>query len=92
MARMWKLPPAAIDAARHHHHSAGCEGESRQTVQCVEVANFLCSVKGATSVGLNLVEFPREAIAELSFTKEDVVVLAEDLDREMESNQSLFEV
>ena len=41
-------------------------------------------------MGINLVQFPREAVERLSLTKEDVVVLATDLDREMSTNESLF--
>ena len=70
---------------------AACEGENRQTAQCVEVANFICSAKGSASVGLNLVEFPRGALGALSFGKEDILVLASDLDHELEVNQALLE-
>jgi HD-like signal output (HDOD) protein len=92
LARTWKLPIGVIDTMRCHHRSAACEGENKATVQCVEVANFICSAKGMASVGLNLVEFPRSALEALSLGKEDIMVLASDLDRELEANRSLFEM
>ena len=93
VARTWKLPTGVIDAIRCHHHSAAvCEGENLVTVQCVEVANFICSVKGMASIEANLGVFPRSALEALSLGKEDIVVLAGDLDRELEANRSLFEV
>lgn len=41
---------------------------------------------------MNLVAFSAEIFAALSLAKEDILVLAGDLDREIEANQSLFHV
>ncbi len=88
----WGFPDGVIVAAGHHHGSATCRGEHADVVQCVEVANLICSLKGMSSVGVNLVPFPKAAIAGLSLTKEDVMVLIEDLDRELSLNQGLFQM
>jgi len=92
IAQTWRFPEGAIDAIRHHHDSSSYGGSLAQTVQCVELANFLCSAKGISSVGMHLVAFPRHAITALNLSKEDILVLAEDLDREIQSNQTLFQV
>ncbi len=92
MATAWRLPNGITDSVRHHHDSASYKGTYVQTVQCVELANFICSLKGMSSVGIHLVEFPRAAITTLSLGKDDLAVLASDLDRELANNQNLFEI
>ena len=92
MARDWKFPESIAAAVRHHHAAAQYKGEHLDVVRCVEAANIICSLKGITSVGANLVAFSAETFAALSLAKEDIVVLAGDLDREIEANQNLFHV
>jgi HD-like signal output (HDOD) protein len=92
VTKNWSFPQTVTDAVRFHHASAAYQGPHLQVVRFVEVANFICSVKGIPSVGINLVQFPRDAIGGLSLTKEDIVVLATDLDREMSANESLFQL
>lgn len=92
MARDWKFPEPMAAAARHHHSSSRYKGEHVDVVRCVEAANIVCSLKGITSVGTNLVAFSAETFAALSLGKDDIVVLAKDLDREIEANQSIFQV
>lgn len=92
IAQQWKLPKAVVDSVRHHHNSEVYRGEHLQTVRCVEAANFLCSLKGITSVGINLVQFPQKTIQALAFSKEDLLVLSADLDREQKQNQALFQI
>jgi HD-like signal output (HDOD) protein len=92
LANAWRMPNGIADSVRHHHDSASYDGNYTPTVRCVELANFICSLKGMASVGVHLVEFPRAGILALSLGKEDLVVLANDLDREIDSNQSLFQI
>jgi HD-like signal output (HDOD) protein len=92
ITKNWSFPDTVVAAVRFHHGSANYRGPHVQVVHCVEIANFICSIKGISSVGINLVHFPREAIERLSLTKEDVVVLATDLDREVSANESLFQL
>jgi putative nucleotidyltransferase with HDIG domain len=92
IAKEWKLPNGVIDSIRYHHDSNVYHGQYEPTVRCVEVANFLCSLKGMSSVGKQLVKFPLPAILALSLGKEDLAVLAGDLDRELARNQTLFQV
>jgi putative nucleotidyltransferase with HDIG domain len=92
MAVTWKLPDCISDAIRHHHDAAAYQGKFPPVVQCVEVANFICSLKGLSAAGINLVRFPRAAIVARSLTKEDLLVLAGDLDKELAANSTLFQV
>lgn len=92
ITRRWKFPEILLAAMRHHHHSAAYKGERPEVLWCVEMANLICSVKGISSVGLNLVQLSPAAIAGLALSKEDIQVLAADLDRELASNQSLFQL
>jgi hypothetical protein len=58
----------------------------------VELANVICTLKGISAVGKNLVRFCPAAIAALQLTREDIAVLAEDLDREVEKSTGLFQL
>jgi HD-like signal output (HDOD) protein len=92
VAKRWNFPEVALAAIRHHHQSAACRGVYLDSVRCVEVANFIVSLKGITSVGMNLVRAPIAALQGLSLQKEDLLVLGEDLDREMVVNDELFQL
>jgi putative nucleotidyltransferase with HDIG domain len=92
IGRAWKMPNGVTDSIRHHHSITSYAGMYSETLQCVEVGNFLCSLKEMSSVGMNLVAFPRDSILALGLGKTDLVVIAEDLDREINNNQNLFQV
>lgn len=92
VARNWKMPNGIVDSIQHHHNSANYNGQYHESVRCVEVANYLCSAKGLSSVGMHCVAFPREGVAALGLGKSDLLVIAEDLDREMQNNQDIFQI
>jgi HD-like signal output (HDOD) protein len=92
LAEMWKFPAPVRAAIRFHHFSDKCTGEDAPIVQCVALANFICTLKGIPSVGLKLVEMPRAAIAALAFQKEDLKVLVADLDEEMARYENLYQL
>lgn len=92
MAENWKFPDLVKATIRHHHASVLYRGPAIQTVRCVEVANLLCTLKGITSVGVKLVRTSMPAIEGLSLTRDDLAVLAEDMDTELKQNASLFTV
>ena len=92
VADAWSFPEAIKAAIRYHHASQSYRGEHLKIVQCVEVANLICSLKDICSVGPNLVKFPATAISGLSLTKDDIVVLAGDLDRELSLHDGLLTV
>lgn len=92
IAESWKFPPVVRATIRLHHMSDNCQDDAAPIVVCVEIANFLCTLKGISSVGEKLVEPPRRAVASLGLTKEDLKVLAVDLDEEMSRHDSLFQL
>ncbi len=92
MGKRWKLPEGVVTAIRRHHDSNEVVGELQSEVRCVEIANFICSLKGASAVGLNLVAFPRNAINAFSLSKDDLIVLADDLEKDISANEVLFQL
>ena len=87
---LWGLPEPVLTAIRYHHMSVNYRGDYADVVRCVEVANLICTLKGISSVGLNLVRISRPALAGLSLTGDDTVVLVQELDAELEANAELF--
>ena len=92
VAETWKFPSTVWAAIRFHHESERYDGEGIEIVRCVEVANVICTIKGITSVGLHLLEPPRDALRALGFQREDLIVLATDLDQELAMNENLFDL
>ena len=92
LGERWHFTEPALGAIRIHHSMDQCEGEDGETIACVDLANFICTVCGTTSVGLPLVDPPHRALAILGIGRDDVKVIAEDLDGELAQNQHLFVV
>lgn len=92
VARAWGFPENVRTAIAFHHNAALYRGEQISIIRCVAVANMICTLKGISSVGLNLVRVPTWALQGLNLTKSDIAVLAEDLDREINQNVLLFEL
>ncbi len=92
VAANWGFPEATKASIRHHHASVSYRGEQINIVRCVEVANLICTLKGIPSVGLKLVKISQPALAGLSLTREDITVLADDLDQELAASAGLFQI
>jgi len=92
MAKRWKFAEVVQAGIRYHHNSDEYNGDGALIVRCVDVANFLCTVKGVTSIGMKLVAPPREAVKALNLSKDDLKVLMLDLEEECRQNQPLFEI
>jgi HD-like signal output (HDOD) protein len=90
IAAKWRMPDSVQAAMRHHHSSAAYRGAETAVLHCVEVANMICTMRQISSVGLNLLKPSADAIRGLGLRKEDVLVLAQDLDRELQAHQELF--
>jgi len=88
----WGFPDVVTAAIRHHHASVNYRGDNISIVRCVEVANLICTLKGIPSVGVKLVKFSQPAVAGLELSKEDIAVLASDLDSELAMNANLFQM
>lgn len=92
VAVKWDFPEGIHDAIRFHHTSVNYRGEHVNLVQCVEVANILCTLKDITSIGQKLGRFPSQAIQNLGLHKQDLVVISQDLDRELRENAALVQI
>ncbi len=92
LAEAWSFPPVVQAAIRYHHMSQSCGDEEVDLVRCVEIANFLCTLKGFSSVGLALIRPPVNAMDGLGLQPEDVKILAVDLDGEIEREKELFQL
>ncbi len=92
LAAAWQFPELIQQTMRWHHDSARVAGPVADLVACVEIANTVCTLKGITSVGQKLVKPPLAAFKRMGFRREDILVLATDLDGEFARNRRLFEV
>jgi len=92
IAELWHFPAVVKAAIRFHHASDRYDDEGCAIVHCVEVANLICSIKGISSVGQQLVSPRLQSVRALGLGKDDIVVLATDLDGELAANESLFEL
>lgn len=90
IAEGWGFPEAVQAAVRFHHNSEGYRGREIDIVRCVEVANLICTLKGFSSVGRKLVRFSSNTLSHLNLGKEDIAILAEDLDEAVNNNAGLF--
>jgi putative nucleotidyltransferase with HDIG domain len=90
VADSWRFPARLKAAIGHHHMSVNYRGEDVAIVRCVEIANLICTVKDYSSVGLKLVKVSPPALSALALTREHLLVLAQDLDEEMDKNSVLF--
>jgi HD-like signal output (HDOD) protein len=92
VAEAWGFPAAIKAAVRYHHRSIHYQGDEAQMVQCVEAADILCTLKGISSVGMKLALGSTPPFAALGLKKDDIVVLAADLDQEFSAHQDLFQM
>lgn len=92
ITKKWQFPPAVVAAAAYHHGPVVYYGEHLEAVRCVEVANLVCTLKEMPSIGMNCLRVPQGSISALRLTKNDLVVLGEDLERELKANQVLFQM
>ncbi len=90
VSQRWGFPDAIAATVRYHHASVNYRGEHVSVVQCVELANVICTQKGISSVGLNLVSLSRAALAALELTQKDVASLSVDLDDELSAHAGLL--
>lgn len=86
----WKFPELATSATRLHHHPVVPPGKNCRAVQCVQVANALCTFKNMSAVGIGLVKAPVSAINGLGLLKPDIEALLADLDEECQRHLMLF--
>ncbi len=92
VAECWSFPEPMRAVIRHHHSVPIYQGEHMALLQCVEVANLMCSLKGVASVGVAMIRVAQPTLNGLGLTRQDLVVLSEDLDQEIAQNNTLFQM
>lgn len=93
VAKKWGFPASVVDAIRYHHNSERCSEENRPVIRAVEIANFLCSRKEISSVGIHNVRPPDGVtFAALSIGRDDLKVLWDDIDVELEKATELVKI
>ncbi len=92
VADAWKFPTETIDAIRFHHAPHNYRGDHPKILACVDLANLICTLKGVSSIGINSLRPSLWSLQTLEMDKEDIKVIAADLDHELELNELLFKL
>jgi putative nucleotidyltransferase with HDIG domain len=92
LAEIWRFPDSVKSTIRHHHAATAYRGESLSVVRCVELSNLICSFKGITSVGINLLRFSHPLVQSFGLTQADIVGLGQEIDVEITNNADLFRI
>jgi putative nucleotidyltransferase with HDIG domain len=92
IATRWNFPGGILDAIQYHHISGHYRGDDINIVRCVDAANIICNLKTISSLGVTLGKVSPAALNGLGLGKSDLVVLSQDMDRELENNASLIQI
>jgi HD-like signal output (HDOD) protein len=92
VGKRWRLPRTILTCVRNHHKPETVQGPEAAIAHCVALANLLVTIKGMSSVGINLVGLGKESLEVLHLTKDDLKVFLADLDREVELHQHIVEI
>ncbi len=77
----WGLPDQVVRAAAYHHSPLEYAGAHRTMVCLVSLANYFCSFRGITSLGVhNAPQFGNELYAQLGLTEGKAEAIVEQLD------------
>ncbi len=92
VATRWGFPELVIQAIRDHHVALVEGGGFAQETRCVQVANILCSFKGITSIGVNLLRPSATAANKLGLSKAALEALLTEMDAELAQHADWFEL
>jgi putative nucleotidyltransferase with HDIG domain len=91
VAQKWSLPEHVVAVARYHHNPEAYDGPSRTTVDAVVVANFLCSRRGMSSLGVHNVEPPPQVVFErLGIDRDHLTHIWDRLEEELEKSAAVI--
>lgn len=91
VAKQWGFADSVVDSIRYHHAGVECQSPHRNLVQAVEIANFLCWAKSRSSIGTGTIDNPSsQSLQDLKISRADLQALWEDLDRELETCDSMM--
>ena len=86
VAGQWGLPRHLTAAIRYHHSPLEYEGEHREMVCVVALADFFCSVKGLAQLGVRNMQMPpSEVFAALGLSKQHISQIWDQLDEALKS-------
>jgi len=90
VARRWNFPDSVADAIAFHHQPWCYEGQHKELVNVVAVANYLCSRAGVTSLGVhNCPPPPDEIYRGLGLDQVTLAIIWDELDAALEKASSL---
>lgn len=93
VAGQWNLPASTLAAIRYHHCADACATDNRWIAQTVEIADFLCSAKQRSAIGIPRVDPPNSsAFTALSLDRQGYAVLWDDLDGELAKADALMAI
>jgi HD-like signal output (HDOD) protein len=86
VASRWNLPRHLTATIRYHHSPLEYDGEHREMVFVVALADFFCNVKGLTQLGVRNMQMPpQEIFAGLGLSKEHIAQIWGRLDETLKS-------
>ncbi len=86
----WNFPAMTRSAIRFHLDPGKAPAEFVRAVHCVALANYLITIKGLPSVGMNLTPPPTESVTALGLARSDLEAILLDLDDELSRNAALL--
>jgi HD-like signal output (HDOD) protein len=90
VARRWNFPDSVADAIAFHHQPWCYDGQHKELVNVVAVANYLCSRAGVTSLGVhNCPPPPDDIYRGLGLDQVTLAIIWEELDAALEKASSL---
>ncbi|MCA9249070.1 MAG: HDOD domain-containing protein [Planctomycetales bacterium] len=93
LAGKWNFPERIRAAIAHHHDPASYEGEHRELVYCVAIANYLATHRGVTALGVRNVPPPNEAVlAGSRLSRSHIESIWQTLDETVEASRMMAAV
>jgi len=90
VARKWNFPEPVADAITFHHQPWCYNGQHKDLVHVVAVANYLCSRAGVTSLGIhNVSPPPDEVYAGLGLDQISLAIIWDELDTALDKATAL---
>lgn len=81
VAERWRFPASLCEAIRHHHAPEQYQGEYRDLVNSVAVADFICHLKGVSSLGVANGRRPAPHVFEsIGVHSDELALLWEEID------------
>ncbi len=90
VAQKWRFPESLCDAIRYHHTPELYTGEEKELVYSISLANFICHLKGISSLGVAGGHCPHDVVFQtLGIAKDELALLWEDIDEIISRAQTM---